>query len=103
VANWNTAAALSTGEILLVIADDLTPPQGWDEQVEKLPAGDKEWACYVPDTVRSDGLMCHPILSRAALQQARICFPSRVFRRLLRQRFHRAHATRMPDPASQRS
>jgi hypothetical protein len=65
VANWNTAAALSTGEILIVIADDLTPPQGWDEQVEKLPAGDKEWACYVPDTVRSDGLMCHPILSRA--------------------------------------
>jgi hypothetical protein len=39
VANWNTAAALSTGEILIVIADDLTPPQGWDEQVEKLPAG----------------------------------------------------------------
>jgi hypothetical protein len=65
VANWNTAAALSAGEILIVIADDLTPPQGWDEQVEKLPAGDKEWACYVPDTVRSDGLMCHPILSRA--------------------------------------
>jgi hypothetical protein len=65
VANWNTAAALSTGEILIVIADDLTPPQGWDEQVEKLPAGDKEWACYVPDTVRQDGLMCHPILSRA--------------------------------------
>jgi hypothetical protein len=65
VANWNTAAAVSTGEILIVIADDLTPPQGWDEQVEKLPAGDKEWACYVPDTVRQDGLMCHPILSRA--------------------------------------
>lgn len=65
VANWNTAAALSSGEILIVIADDLTPPQGWDDQVEKLPPGDKEWACYVPDTVRQDGLMCHPILSRA--------------------------------------
>lgn len=65
VANWNTAAALSSGEILIVIADDLTPPHGWDDQVEKLPPGDKEWACYVPDTVRQDGLMCHPILSRA--------------------------------------
>jgi hypothetical protein len=65
VANWNAAAALSTGEILIVVADDLTPPQGWDEQVEKLPPGNLEWACYVPDTVRGDGLMCHPIISRA--------------------------------------
>jgi hypothetical protein len=64
VANWNTAAALSTGEILVVIADDLTPPIGWDEQLQKLPAGNLPWACYVPDTVRDDGLMCHPVLSR---------------------------------------
>jgi hypothetical protein len=64
VANWNTAAALSTGEILIVIADDLTPPIGWDDQIQKLPAGNLPWACYVPDTVRDDGLMCHPVLSR---------------------------------------
>lgn len=79
VANWNTAAALSIGEILLVIADDLTPPQGWDEQVEKLPAGDKEWACYVPDTVRQDGLMCHPILSRALYNKRGYVFHPEFF------------------------
>ena len=65
VANWNAAAAVSTGDILVVIADDLTPPQGWDEQLQNLPDGDKIWACYVPDTLRQDGLMCHPVLSRA--------------------------------------
>jgi hypothetical protein len=64
VANWNTAAALSTGDILVVIADDLTPPQGWDDELQKLPDGNLPWACYVPDTVRDDGLMCHPVLSR---------------------------------------
>jgi hypothetical protein len=64
VANWNTAAALSTGEILVVIADDLTPPIGWDDELRKLPSGKLPWACYVPDTVRDDGLMCHPVLSR---------------------------------------
>ncbi len=79
VANWNTAAALSSGEILIVIADDLTPPQGWDEQVEKLPAGDKEWACYVPDTVRQDGLMCHPILSRALYNKRGYVFHPEYF------------------------
>ena len=65
VANWNAAAAISTGDILVVIADDLTPPQGWDTQLQKLPDGNKEWACYVPDSLREDGLMCHPVLSRA--------------------------------------
>jgi len=65
VSNWNAAAALSTGDILVVIADDLTPPDGWDEQLQKLPEGNKKWACYVPDTFRDDGLMCHPVLSRA--------------------------------------
>jgi hypothetical protein len=65
VANWNAAAAISTGDILVVIADDLTPPEGWDTQLQKLPDGNKEWACYVPDSLREDGLMCHPVLSRA--------------------------------------
>jgi hypothetical protein len=65
VANWNAAAAISSGDILVVIADDLTPPQGWDEELQKLPAGTEEWACYVPDSFREDGLMCHPVLSRA--------------------------------------
>jgi hypothetical protein len=65
VANWNAAAAISNGDILVVIADDLTPPQGWDEELQKLPAGTEEWACYVPDSLRDDGLMCHPVLSRA--------------------------------------
>lgn len=65
VANWNAAAASSDGDILVVIADDLTPPQGWDEKLQNLPDGDKIWACYVPDTLRKDGLMCHPVLSRA--------------------------------------
>jgi hypothetical protein len=65
VANWNAAAALSTGEILIVIADDLTPPQGWDEMISKLPDAAQEWACYVPDSLRQDGLICHPVISRA--------------------------------------
>jgi len=65
VANWNAAAAISSGDILVVIADDLTPPQAWDEELQKLPAGSEEWACYVPDSLREDGLMCHPVLSRA--------------------------------------
>ena len=65
VANWNAAAAISSGDILVVIADDLIPPQGWDDELQKLPAGTEEWACYVPDSLRDDGLMCHPVLSRA--------------------------------------
>src|SRR5687767_14490201 len=30
VRNWNAAAALATGDLLMVIADDLFPAPGWD-------------------------------------------------------------------------
>jgi hypothetical protein len=65
VANWNICAEFSTGHILVAIADDLTPPQGWDTKLRKLPDPETKWACYVPDSLRQDGLMCHPVLSRA--------------------------------------
>lgn len=64
VGNWNAAAEMADGDILVVIADDLTPPQGWDTQLRKLPDPAQPWACYVPDSLRQDGLMCHPVLSR---------------------------------------
>lgn len=36
VVNWNAAAELGSGEILLAIADDLVPPKEWDVEVRKL-------------------------------------------------------------------
>lgn len=36
VANWNAAAKLGSGEILLVIADDLVPTKDWDVEVRTL-------------------------------------------------------------------
>lgn len=35
VRNWNAAASISSGEILVGIADDLLPDYGWDEQIWK--------------------------------------------------------------------
>lgn len=69
VANWNAAAAKSTGDVLVVIADDLTPCDRWDRLLRMLPPANKAWACYVPDDTRSDGLMCHPVISRALYNQ----------------------------------
>ena len=74
VANWNVCAQFSTGDILVVIADDLTPPQGWDTQLRKLPDPTQKWSCYVPDSVRQDGLMCHPVLSRALYESLEYVF-----------------------------
>src|SRR5882724_7069954 len=30
-AGWNAAAALSTGKVIIAVADDFVPPLGWDE------------------------------------------------------------------------
>jgi hypothetical protein len=71
VANWNAAAALATGDLLIVIADDLTPPIGWDET---LRAGMRSViadavALFVPDQLSDDGLLRHPVMTRALYQK----------------------------------
>jgi hypothetical protein len=41
VRNWNAAASISTGQILLGIADDLIPNQGWDDQLWQMIESEK--------------------------------------------------------------
>jgi hypothetical protein len=36
VRNWNAAAKAASGDLLFVIADDLTPPHGWDVTLDRL-------------------------------------------------------------------
>jgi len=69
VANWNAAAHAATGQILLVIADDLTPPQGWDTMLDPLGDIREPLAVYVPDQLSNDGLMRHPIVNREFLEK----------------------------------
>lgn len=70
VRNWNAAAALATGDLLFVIADDLFPPHGWDEQLRELtgeldPRNDA-FAIKVKDAEwDKDVLLRHPVVSRA--------------------------------------
>jgi hypothetical protein len=73
VANWNAAAALATGDLLVVIADDLTPPIGWDETLRVFlgnpNTASTQFCVYVPDQLSNDGLLRHPIMSRALYQR----------------------------------
>ena len=39
VRNWNAAAAMATGDLLVVVADDLFPPPGWDRTLQDLVSG----------------------------------------------------------------
>ena len=39
VRNWNAAAQASTGSLLLVVADDLFPPEGWDLTLLEIISG----------------------------------------------------------------
>lgn len=69
VQNWNAAAAASSGELLVVIADDLYPPEGWDSTLAAI-IGDLDpevsaFAVKVHDSPVDDVLLRHPVLSRA--------------------------------------
>lgn len=70
VQNWNAAASLSSGELLFAISDDLRPPKGWDELIEKvtqpLNPSHQDFAIKITDSPsRRDTVLRHPIVSRA--------------------------------------
>lgn len=69
VRNWNSAAQISTGLLLVVIADDLFPSAGWDMKLLELASRvqcDKHYAIKVRDTEHRErhGFMRHPVVNR---------------------------------------
>jgi hypothetical protein len=70
VRNWNSAAAASSGQVLMVIADDLLPPQDWDllldQLIEPLDPERISFVLKVRDSpAEQDALVRHPVVSRA--------------------------------------
>lgn len=70
VRNWNAAAAIATGDLLVVIADDLFPPPGWDTALQNVIRGLDPTTTHfavkatdAPDDQRL--LLRHPVISRA--------------------------------------
>jgi glycosyltransferase involved in cell wall biosynthesis len=66
VGAWNAAAARSTGNILVQMADDFEPPAGWDRQIiaalgDKL---DTPAVLRVSDGFRKDGLITMAVATR---------------------------------------
>lgn len=80
VRNWNAAASASTGDLLMVVADDLHPPQDWDAALESLCRDlDPRRAAFVIK-VRDHkddhvGLIRHPILSRRYFERFGLWHP----------------------------
>ena len=81
VRNWNAAAAIATGDLLVVVADDLFPPPAWDlqlmEMVYELDPRSLAFALKLADSAEDVGpdlppiarggppLLRHPVVSRA--------------------------------------
>jgi hypothetical protein len=67
---WNEGAEIARGKIFVQLSDDWQPSQGWDRAIlaELSLAGkslDEPFVVAVGDGVRTDGLLCMAILSRA--------------------------------------
>lgn len=67
----NVAAGLSTGEILVVISDDMFPPEHWDTQLLDLGLDvTKPWLLEISTGGPRDGeLILSPIMSRALYEK----------------------------------
>jgi hypothetical protein len=69
VRNWNAAAAASSADLLVVLADDLFPEPGWDTMLRRILDGwDPQAIAYAVKITDSpdpdDALLRHPIVSR---------------------------------------
>ena len=67
VANWNAAARYSTGDVLLLIADDAFPCNRWDLELTGVLPDLAEHVIRTSTGGMADnfGLMVHPIMTRA--------------------------------------
>jgi len=70
VLNWNSAAAASTGQVLVTVSDDLTPPPNWDyrlrEAIGQIDPSASRFVVKVDDSQsKFNSLVSHPIVSRA--------------------------------------
>jgi hypothetical protein len=83
VSGWNTAAAASIGDVLLVSADDFYPPQDWDKQLidaiwPHVEKGFVNFAVRVSSGVPeadNQGHICHAFLSRERYEhQGRVVY-----------------------------
>jgi len=78
VRNWNAAATVADGDVLVVCADDLTPPQQFDPQIPAPPPWDTELLRRIGDVTQpkvlafGDGtgrrFIPHPVITRAWYQ-----------------------------------
>jgi hypothetical protein len=87
VRNWNAAASISSGKILIGIADDLIPYQGWDDVLWKLVEPETDNFCFwkLHDTrcedalssSRDDILPRHPAMTRNYYERTGFFFDPR--------------------------
>lgn len=64
VDGWNTAAAASSGKLLITVSDDLFPPEHWDTELLKVVA-DLDREAVVDIEAGSGDLMTFSLLTRA--------------------------------------
>ena len=67
VAASNAASKIATGSILILVSDDMHPPEGWDQLLldDNQLNSDKPCVLQIHDSIRDD-IMTLPIMNRAA-------------------------------------
>lgn len=87
VRNWNAAARISSGDLLIAIADDTVPEKGWDTKVEHLISMQEQdrillsftdGRCHEIEVGKSDSLLPrHPAITRPLYRDVQYLFPPR--------------------------
>ncbi len=90
--NYDTAAGISTGQIIIQAQDDCYPPQGWDDALLAL-IGDTTKPAFVAvnDGHRTDRLSVNTIMTRSYMERKAKRDPGE------NGFFHRGYATIFPD------
>lgn len=66
----NMGAKYATGDILILVSDDFSAPENWDELIVNATAGRENWILKVNDGIRKDDLITLPIIDRLYYEEA---------------------------------
>lgn len=69
----NSAANISTGDIIIVMSDDFDCPEGWGYQLQTLTEGKADWIAKTPDGIQK-WIITLPIMDRVYFNRFRYVY-----------------------------
>lgn len=75
VTGWNLAASKATGDMMVQVSDDLSPPKNWDRKLWEFAGDASHFTLQLPDERGLPNVVYHPVVSRRVYEHFGYLYP----------------------------